>query len=93
MFLLKFVVRPKPDHARSAEIEGAVVTCWMDLDSLDASKAAALDLLSGDGWDIVSVQAEEAVERERVTPEGLPYYERALVDKTVLVVHMWKRRA
>ena len=91
MFFLRYVVQPMPGHARSAEIEGATVSCWMDLDSLETSKAAALDLLREDGWTVVSVKEEARVERADIKPAGLRYYDQALVDKTVLVVHMWKR--
>ena len=93
MYFLTYVARPEAGHARHGEIEGAFVSCWMDLDSLDATKAAALDLLRADGWSVVSVKEEEEVERADIKPAGLAHYDQALVDKTVLVVHMWKRRA
>jgi len=91
VYFLKYVVRPEASHARSGEVEGAFVSCWMDLESLDASRRAALDLLRADGWSVVSPLEEGPLERSAVQPEDLRSYERALVDKTVLVVRMWKR--
>lgn len=93
MYFLTYVVRPEAGHARHGEIEGAFVSCWMDLDSLDTSKAAALDLLRADGWSVVTLKEAGPIERSEVKPEGLRHYDQALVDKTVLVVHMWKRRS
>ena len=64
----------------------------MDLDSLDVAKTAALDLLNGDGWTVVSLEEEGPLERSEVKPAGLAYFDQALVEKTVLVVNMWRKR-
>jgi len=52
-----------------------------------------LDMLLGDGWSVVSLQEEGPIARSEVKPAGLTYYDQALVDKTVLVVHMWPPRS
>jgi hypothetical protein len=88
VFFLNYKVKPKPEVKRHQEVGGAFVTCWMDLPSLEEAKAAAIDLIHEDGWDVTDLEEAKPV-LEPVGDAAREYYEQALIDKTVLCFNTW----
>ena len=89
MYLLRYRAKPKPDHAQVGEIGGAYINCWMDLDSMEAAKAQAMDTINEEGWTVDSLDVAEVVLRSTCDEKNGTYFDQALIDKTVLVFHTW----
>jgi hypothetical protein len=88
VFFLNYKVKPKPEVKRHQEFGGAYVTCWMDLPSLEEAKAAAIDLIHEDGWDVMELEEAKPVV-EPVADSAREYCEQALIDKIVLCFNTW----
>ena len=88
VFFLKYKVKPKPGVKRRQGFGGAYVTCWMEFPSLDQAKAAAIDRIHEDGWDVIELE-EAKPAPEPVDDSAREDYDQARIDKTVLRFFTW----
>jgi len=93
MYLLRYRAKPNRDHPKSLEIGGAYINCWMDLDSMESAKVRAMDMINEDGWVVDSLDEAETVLRSDCDKKNCDYFDQAVIDKTVLVLHCWPKAA
>jgi hypothetical protein len=65
----------------------AYVSCWINVSNREQAFEKATQLIRDQGWTVAEVEEDHTISREDYAhkPEGLEYYEQALVDDEVLV--------
>lgn len=90
MYFLTFHGQPNP-NTRESEIGGAYINCWIEANTEDQADQIARTKISEASWTIID--REECYEIKRSDyfnkPQGLNYFEQALIDKWVLVFHTY----
>ena len=89
IFLFEFEAKPglsNPEHKTSA---GAFVNCWISRKTKSQAEAVARKMIQKQGWTIVEFIKGRRITRNSQRPAGMKYYEQALIDKEVLIFHIW----
>ena len=78
------------DAAASPEANGAYINVYATVPSEAEAKSLALKEVAAAGWQCLNIEGTWLHTREdySLDPSGLVYFEQALVDGVVLVVHM-----
>jgi hypothetical protein len=65
----------------------AYVSCWINDSDRDNALEKATALIGAHGWSVVEIAEDYSITRDEYSlkPEGLEYYEQALIDGEVLV--------
>jgi hypothetical protein len=89
MFFFQFEATPRTDHPEGDEVAGAYVNCWIDRPTIEEAEHVARTMISEDCWIVGEPDEAHAVDRDYYAnnPDGLQYFEQALIDKEVLVFH------
>jgi hypothetical protein len=82
---------PLPGTDAFAEYGGATINVYSTEESEDGALAIAAREIAEAGWQIQSVEDSFLLTREDLAgaPDGLQYFEQALVDGIVLVIHTY----
>ncbi|WP_460834740.1 hypothetical protein [Lysobacter humi (ex Lee et al. 2017)] len=82
---------PFPDRSDLAEYGGATINVYTLEISEEAARELALQEIRDAGWEPQEIEDQFWLTRADLTdtPEGLEYFEQALVDGIVLVVHTY----
>jgi hypothetical protein len=91
IFFMSFQVSPRPDTPSFATAGGAYINCWIAAAAFEDAQLRARSLITEAGWLIGKLEISRVAAREdyRDAPDGLAYFEQALVDREVLVIHTW----
>lgn len=91
MFFLLFEATPRSDNPEGEEHGGAFVSCWIDRPNLAEAKRIAREMIERHGW--IADEPDEAYPIDRTAYEtdatGREFYEQALIDKEVIVFHVF----
>jgi hypothetical protein len=90
VFVMRVVSTRQGKDTRAARV--AYVSCWINDPSKDRALERATAVIRENGWDVEEIVENHPISREvySLKPEGLRYYEQALVDGEVLVFHVPK---
>jgi len=82
---------PLPGTDAFAQYGGATINVYCTEESEDGALAIATREVSEAGWQIQSVEDTFLLAREDLVdaPDGLQYFEQALIDGIVLVIHTY----
>jgi hypothetical protein len=91
MYYFMFEGVPSPLNPELARVGGAFIICWIDLSTLSQAEEAARQYIDEAGWKIKSIEESRIVDRHDYddNPTGLEYFEQAVVDGGVFVVHQY----
>jgi hypothetical protein len=91
LFLVTIAARPHEESSHFADVGGAYVSCWLDVESEQAAVAQAEAEVLKASWVPDSIETVVVVTREDYAEDdpSLQYFEQALLDKVVLVFQMW----
>ena len=82
---------PLPGTDTFAEYGGATINVYSTEDSEDGALVVAAREVAEAGWQIRSIENSFVLTREDLaeTPDGLEYFEQALIDGIVLVIQTY----
>jgi len=85
-FFIMRVLAPPQGNGSEAPSE-AFASCWINDPSREIALTKATTLIRSQGWSVVEVAEDYPISREDYTlkPEGLEYYEQAIIDGEVAV--------
>jgi hypothetical protein len=87
---LTFHGEPTPEY-EDKDVLGAYINCWIDANNINKAEAVARLEIEKLNWQIL--QREEGYEilinDYRENADGLQYYEQALIDWQVYVIHTY----
>jgi hypothetical protein len=92
LYVVSYDAEPLPSSESFASCSGAAVNVWVS----SPTEKEALDVASREvqeaGWRITTPGSIRRTVRTDYTdaPEGLPYFEQALLDGVVVVFHTWQ---
>ena len=67
-----------------------MINCWVNEPTEKLAESAARAEIESAGWDIVDCEESSRIDREDyLESESLPYFDQALTDGVVLVIHSW----
>jgi hypothetical protein len=92
MYFFTFHAVPGPKCPDSENFGGAFVNCWIDQEACSKALAVAKHWIEErQGWIITATVESKIVERTEYedNSEGRRYFEQALIDKEVFVVHRY----
>lgn len=91
MFFFQFEVRPNQSHPKRTEYGGGMVNCWVMRDTQAQAAAVAREWIDNEQWQVTSVEEARLITREcqAESPDGLKYFEQAVIDSEVFVFHTW----
>jgi len=90
-YFLQVEARPSANHPEHGEIEGAVVNCWVRINSEAAAEELVRRELARQNWLIDSIAGPEmhTTEDYEDDPTDSEYYEQAQTDGDVFVFHVY----
>ena len=93
MYFIQFNTQPNRDKQPLTEYIGALILCWIDLQNSKKAQQRAQFVIEDLGWDIKSLENIFEVTEESYSDnaKGLEYYQQALIDNEVFVIHPWKK--
>ena len=81
---------PKAGSDAASEFGGAMINVWLALLPREDPTLRARQEVDGSGWHVVDVEAVTFIERQQIEdPSDLELFEQCLVDKIVMVFHVW----
>jgi len=89
IFVFEFEAKPEPSNPDRKKSEGAFVNCWISRKTKSQAEAVARRMIQKQGWTIVQFVKGRRITRSTQRPAGMKYYEQALIDKEVLIFHIW----
>jgi hypothetical protein len=89
IFLFEFEAKPEPSNPERKKSAGAFVNCWISRKTKSQAEAVARRMIRKQGWAIVGFVKGRRITPSTQKPPGMKYYEQALIDKEVLVFHIW----
>jgi hypothetical protein len=67
-----------------------MISCWVNEPTESLAESAARAEIDAAGWDILECEESSRIDREEyLTSDSLEYFDQALTDGVVLVVHTW----
>jgi hypothetical protein len=83
--------RPSINNEEREEVAGAYINCWIKAKDKTAARDKALEYVTAEGWEIVSIEEICSVKRERYAniPDSLECYERAVNCGIGARFYMW----
>jgi hypothetical protein len=86
----RFEAAVRPSHPRYGELDGAMINCWVNEPTESLAESAARAEIEAAGWDILEYEESSRIDREDyLKSDSLEYFDQALTDGGVLVVHSW----
>jgi hypothetical protein len=94
MYFTIIEVIPEKESSAYSKYAGAHIACWINLAKSKEANQKAIELIVRSGWSIVKVIEEKEVFADSYSLEddGLEYFEQALIDGEVCVVHTFPKR-
>jgi hypothetical protein len=91
VYYFMYEAEPEPGTSAAEEHGGGFVNCWIDRPTMGEAEAVAIAMIGEYGWRVVACEEVEEVDREYYAdnPEGLRYFEQAVIDSEVLVFHVY----
>jgi len=89
IFLFEFEAKPQATNPKCKTLAGAFINCWISRRKKSEAETIARRMIKKHGWTIVEFGKGSRITRSTQTPSGMKYYEQALIDKEVLVFHVW----
>jgi hypothetical protein len=88
---LTYHAKPTEANEESSELGGAYINCYIEATNIEEAEKIAKPMISGLNWQIIDVEEAYELNREDIneSSEGLKYFEQALVDKEVYVLHTY----
>jgi hypothetical protein len=82
---------PLPGTPAFAEVGGAWINVFTTEETEDAALLLAAREIAEAGWQVRAIEETSVVTRESFedAPDGLQYFEQALLDGVVLVIHTY----
>ena len=89
IYLLIYHSEP-PKEDIDPEIIGAFINCWIDATDIELAETIAKHKIKELGWQIIETEdAYELIEGNFEDSKSLEYYNQALIDKEVYVIHTY----
>lgn len=91
LFVLTVLARPHHDNQECADVGGAYVSCWLDVDSEQGATSRVAGEIRDAGWVLESIESIGVATREDYdeSDPNRQYFEQALIDTVVLVFNTW----
>jgi len=89
IFLFEFKAKPDPSNPKNKTSAGAFVNCWISRKTKSQAETVARRMIQKQGWTIVEFIRGRRITRKSQRPAGMKYYEQALIDREVLIFHIW----
>jgi hypothetical protein len=92
LYLVSYDAEPLPSSASFASCSGAAVNVWVSSPTEQEALVVASREVQKAGWRITTPGRIRRTVRTDYAdaPEGLPYFEQALLDGSVVVFHTWQ---
>ena len=92
LYLVSYDAEPLPGSENFASCSGAAVNVWVRSPIEQEALAVASREVQKAGWRIITPGRIRRTARTDYAdaPEGLPYFEQALLDGVVVVFHSWQ---
>ena len=90
-FVMRVLAASPEKNAKSSSV--AYVSCWINDASRDSAFKKAINLIDAQGWTAEEIIEDYSISREDYLekPDGLDYFEQALIDGEVLVFFVPKK--
>jgi hypothetical protein len=86
----RYEASPQPSHPHYGELDGAFINCWVNEPTASLAESVACAAVDEAGWDIVDCEESRHVDREEyLDSDSLEYFDQAITDGVVLVIHSW----
>ena len=91
MYFLTFHAVPLPQNARSSDLGGAFICCWIDRPTLGEADRVAREWIASEEWQVDNREEAYLIDRSDYGDNNasLQYYEQALIDREVFVFHTY----
>lgn len=91
MFLLTYHCKPQSQTDDLEDVAGAYINCWIEAENFEQAGISARQELDEMDWQVLELEEAFTVTREDYSedPNGLEYYEQALIDKQVFLIHTY----
>jgi hypothetical protein len=92
MYLVRYDARPLANAELLVGFSGAVINVWVVAQNAQQARARAVLELEEAGWHIEALIEISSVTRQDYVDDsaGIGYFEQALMDDIVVVVHAWE---
>jgi hypothetical protein len=81
--------QPKLDAADVDNVGGAYINCYVHANSLGQAEKISRKDIRKMKWEILEQEEAYELDADSVSDEGREYYEQALIDKTVYILHTY----
>jgi len=89
VYFFTFHCRPKQGSTSAEVFAGAYINCWIHANDISTAEKIATFRINEIGWEILKKEEANHVNKAQYSSlsKAREYYEQALIDKWVLVVH------
>lgn len=81
--------QPKLDAEDVDNVGGAYINCYVQADNLEQANKISRKDIRKMKWEILEQEDAYELDADSVSDEGREYYEQAIINKTVYVLHTY----
>ena len=93
MYLITYHGKPSPSADVEQDIGGAYINSYIHVDDFEEADKIARNEIRELGWDVLELEDAYEIDATSVSEAGRQYFEQALVDESVFVIHTYPARS